>query len=75
MNSYKEEQEQARYVLAEKQFTALAHWEKCFLDGTLDDEQAEFIAGVLAKAKEEVADNFYQACAGDMRRKLTKEQD
>jgi hypothetical protein len=67
--------EQARYTLAEGRFNALVHWEKCFLDGTLDDEHAEFIAGVLAKARKEVADNFYQACENDMHRKLTKEQD
>jgi hypothetical protein len=67
--------EQARYTLAEGRFNALVHWEKCFLDGTLEDEHAEFIAGVLAKARKEVADNFYQACEDDMHRKLTKEQD
>jgi hypothetical protein len=70
-----EDEEQARYTLAEGRFNALVHWEKCFLDGTLDDEHAEFIAGVLAKARKEVADNFYQACENDMHRKLTKEQD
>ena len=70
-----EEDEQARYTLAEGRFNALVHWEKCFLDGTLEDEHAEFIAGVLAKARKEVADNFYQACENDMHRKLTKEQD
>jgi hypothetical protein len=70
-----EEDEQARYTLAKGRFNALVHWEKCFLDGTLDDEQAEFIAGVLSKARKEVADNFYQACENDMHRKLTKEQD
>ena len=67
--------EQARYTLAKGRFNALLHWENCFLDGTLDDEQAEFIAGVLSKARKEVADNFYQACENDMHRKLTKEQD
>ena len=67
--------EQARYTLAEGRFNALVHWEKCFLDGTVDDEHAEFIAGVLAKARKEVTDNFYQACEDDMHRKLTKEQD
>jgi hypothetical protein len=67
--------EQARYTLAEGRFNALVHWEKCFLDGTLEDEHAEFIAGVLSKARKEVADNFYQACENDMHRKLTKEQD
>jgi hypothetical protein len=70
-----EDEEQARYTLAEGMFNALVHWEKCFLDGTLEDEHAEFIAGVLAKARKEVADNFYQACENDMHRKLTKEQD
>jgi hypothetical protein len=34
--------------------TALQHWEKCFRDGTVEDEHAEFIAEVLAKAKEEL---------------------
>jgi hypothetical protein len=70
-----EDEEQARYALAEGRFNALVHWEKCFLDGTVDDEHAEFIAGVLAKTRKEVADNFYQACENDMHRKLTKEQD
>ena len=70
-----EDDEQARYTLAKGRFNALVHWERCFLDGTLEDEHAEFIAGVLAKARKEVADNFYQACENDMHRKLTKEQD
>jgi hypothetical protein len=53
-----EEQEQARCVLAEGRFNALVHWEKCFLDGTLDDEHAEFIAGVLAKAREKLREDM-----------------
>ena len=74
-NEEEDDAEQARYVLAESRFNALVHWERCFRDGTVDDEHAEFIAGVLAKARKEVADNFYQACENDMHRKLTKEQD
>ena len=34
---------------------SLKHWEQCFLSGTVDDEHAEFIAGVLAKAREDIS--------------------
>jgi hypothetical protein len=37
----------------ERRAAALRHWERCFLDGTVDDQHAEFIAGILAKAREE----------------------
>jgi len=40
-------------LVGEDQRAALQHWEKCFRDGTVDDEHAEFIAGVLAKARKE----------------------
>ena len=53
-----EEQEQASYVDNAKRFKALVHWEKCFLDGTLEDEHAEFIAGVLAKAREKLREDM-----------------
>lgn len=39
-------------IINEERRAALQHWEKCFRDGTVDDEHAEFIAGVLAKARE-----------------------
>lgn len=42
------------YALAESRLAALRHWERCFLDGTVDDQHAEFIAGILAKAREEL---------------------
>jgi hypothetical protein len=34
----------------ERRAAALRHWERCFLDGTVDDEHGEFIAGILAAA-------------------------
>jgi hypothetical protein len=34
----------------ESRAAALRHWERCFLDGTVDDEHGEFIAGILAAA-------------------------
>jgi len=37
----------------ESRLASLQHWEKCFRDGTVDDEHSEFIAGVLAKARED----------------------
>jgi hypothetical protein len=36
--------------LMESRAAALRHWERCFLDGTVDDEHGEFIAGILAAA-------------------------
>jgi hypothetical protein len=44
----------AEMQIAERRAAALRHWERCFLDGTVDDQHAEFIAGILAKAREEI---------------------
>ena len=44
----------AEMQIAESRAAALRHWERCFLDGTFDDQNAEFIAGILAKAREEI---------------------
>ena len=49
-----DEEEAARYVLVERQFAALQHWEKVFADGYLADEQTDFLMGVFAKAREEL---------------------
>jgi hypothetical protein len=46
--------EEADSDLKERRAAALRHWERCFLDGTVDDQHAEFIAGILAKAREEL---------------------
>ena len=43
-------------LINEERRAALQHWENCFRDGTVDDEHAEFIAGILAKAR----GNFYE---------------
>ena len=40
-------------LINEERRAALQHWENCFRNGTVDDEHAEFIAGILAKAKED----------------------
>ena len=48
------EVEEADSDLNERRAAALRHWERCFLDGTVDDQHAEFIAGILAKAREEI---------------------
>ena len=50
----KTEIEEADSDLKERRAAALRHWERCFLDGTVDDQHAEFIAGILAKAREEI---------------------
>lgn len=44
------------YAEPEKQglVAALAHWEKMFREGGVDDEHGEFIAGVLAQAREKL---------------------
>jgi hypothetical protein len=44
-----------RCAVAESKSASLKHWEQCFLSGTVDDEHAEFIAGVLAKAREDIS--------------------
>lgn len=36
--------------LEKRRAAALRHWERCFLDGTVDDQHGEFIAGILAGA-------------------------
>ncbi len=37
-------------------FAALAHWEKRFRDGTVDDAHADFIADTLAIARRKLAE-------------------
>jgi hypothetical protein len=49
------EDEVERCAVAESKSASLKHWEQCFLSGTVDDEHAEFIAGVLAKAREDIS--------------------
>ena len=46
--------EELDFDLKEKRVAALRHWERCFLDGTVEDQHAVFIAGILAKAREEI---------------------
>ena len=36
--------------LEKSRAAALRHWERCFLDGIVDDQHGEFIAGILAAA-------------------------
>jgi len=43
-----------RETTREERFTALAHWEKMFRGGTLDDKHADFLADTLAAAREKL---------------------
>ena len=38
----------------EERLNALRHWQKMFLDGTVHDQHAEFIADVLAEKEEQL---------------------
>lgn len=38
----------------EARLDALRHWQEMFLNGTLHDEHAEFVAGVLAEKVEQL---------------------
>jgi hypothetical protein len=48
------ETEEADSDLNERRAAALRHWERMFRNLFVDDEHAEFIAGILAKAREEI---------------------